>query len=131
MRKVYLATPYSHSDAHVREERFQRVTMAAAMLINMGYAVISPITHNHNIIKTGKVPGLWDYWGKFDSLHLEHADMLVVLRLPGWDKSVGVAAEIEIATKRGIPIYYLEDSTVTAWESTDCLPKVSEALLPP
>ncbi len=128
MKKLYLATPYSHQEAHVRERRYQRVTVAAAMLINMGFAVVSPITHNHPIIETGKVPGSWAYWGKFDKLHLEQADLMVVLRLPGWDISVGVAEEIDIAKARGVPVYYLEEKTLEAWERTGCVPDVCEAL---
>ena len=128
MQKIYLATPYKHPNPDVRQERYQRVTLAATMLILMGYNAYSPITHNYPIMTSGKIPGGWDFWGKFDSLQLIGSDMLVVLRLPGWEQSTGVTAEIGIAKTRGMPTYYLDDLIVAAWDMTGRLPSVEEAL---
>jgi hypothetical protein len=129
MQKLYLATPYSHPDLAVREARYTRVTQAATFLMLHGYYVYSPITHNHPMIVSGKLPSDWNYWGEFDRMHLEWCHELVVFRQEGWDRSVGVAAEVAIALKRGMPVHYLETGILAAWEESGCLPPVSEALL--
>jgi len=46
---IYLATPYSHDDPEVMEERFALVTATAAQLMLAGYVVYSPITHGHAV----------------------------------------------------------------------------------
>lgn len=58
---VYLATPYTHDDEAVEEERFERVSIIAGHLMNQGYIVYSPISHNHPIAKLVKLPGTWEY----------------------------------------------------------------------
>jgi hypothetical protein len=76
---IYLASPYSHP-----------------------YAMI----HGHPLVVHG-LPTDWSYWEAFDRGHIERCDSLVVLTLEGWQKSVGVAAEIEIARELGRPVWYL------------------------
>lgn len=43
MKKIYLATPYSHKDDKVRRERFDAVNIVAARLMRQGFLVFSPI----------------------------------------------------------------------------------------
>jgi hypothetical protein len=92
---IYLASPYSHPDQVVREERFRRVCKAAARLIDKGEAVFCPIAHSHPIEVHGNLQGGWDYWSKQDIPFLEMCDEIVVLGFPGWDESEGVKAELE------------------------------------
>jgi hypothetical protein len=42
---IYLASPYSHPDRAVREERFRGACRATAALLRSGHAVFSPIAH--------------------------------------------------------------------------------------
>ncbi|MCP4786572.1 MAG: DUF1937 family protein [Fuerstiella sp.] len=46
---IYLASPYSHSDANIREKRFRDVCRTAARLMRNGDVVFSPIAHGHPI----------------------------------------------------------------------------------
>jgi hypothetical protein len=100
---IYLASPYSHRDSAVRQKRFEAACRAAAALLRADIAVFSPIAHSHPIAEYG-VPTTWDFWQRVDRQYLRHCQALVVLRLPGWEASVGVQAEIELARLWGIPV---------------------------
>ena len=105
---VYLACPYSHPDATVREARFRAVTAVAAYLLSEGHLVFSPITHAHPMAEAGDLPRGWDFWEKFDRAYLEHSHKIIVLPLEGWDTSKGVLAEIQIAEELGLEVEYYE-----------------------
>ena len=108
---IYLASPYSHPDAEVRQQRFDAVCQVAAALLRRGQMLFSPIAHSHPIARYG-LPKDWAFWRRYDRLHLERCGELVVLMLDGWRESIGVAAEIDIAGELGKPVRYLEPSNV-------------------
>lgn len=110
---IYLASPYSHPDAIVRERRFREVCRVAARLIRKGNVVFSPVAHSHAIALCG-VPSDWHFWERQDRLFLHTCDELVVLMLTGWRESTGVQAEIRIAEELGKPVRYLAPSGNTA-----------------
>lgn len=103
---IYLASPYSHSDATVREQRFQDVCRCAAALMAQGKMVFSPIAHTHPIAQYG-LPLGWDFWERYDREHIAACDELVVLMLEGWRESKGVQAEVRIAREMEKPVTYL------------------------
>jgi len=104
---IYLASPFSHPDAAVREARFRDACRAAARLMRAGKIVFSPIAHSFPIAQHG-LPVDWHFWEPFDRAHLERCDEVVVLTLDGWRESVGVQAEIRIAAELGKPVRYLD-----------------------
>ena len=103
---IYLATPYSHADPAVREQRFRAACRAAARLMRAGHFVFSPVAHGHCIALHG-LPADWRFWEPLDRHQLERCDEVVVLMLDGWRDSTGVAAEIRIAGELGKPVRYL------------------------
>lgn len=90
------------------EARFDAACRAAGCLMAQGHVVFSPIAHTHPIAVRCELPRGWDYWEQFDREFVEASERLIVLKLDGWDASKGVAAEMEIARKAGIPIEYIE-----------------------
>ena len=104
---IYLASPYSHPDAAVREQRFHAVCRMAAALMQQGHVVFAPIVHGHPLVGHG-LPTDWLFWEQYDREHLRRCDELMVLRLDGWRESVGVAAEIRIAAELGKPVRYVD-----------------------
>lgn len=108
MRRLYLASPYSHKSAFVRLDRFNAVCLVAGDLMNHGYIVFSPIAHSHPIALQCDLPLGWEFWQKFDHAFIEWADAVVVAMIPGWQESKGVAAEIAIAQEMGKEVIYLE-----------------------
>jgi len=103
---IYLASPYSHPDAEVRQQRFEAVCRAAAELIRMGKTIFSPISHSHAICRHG-LPLDWRFWERHDRHYLETCDEVIVLMLDGWQESVGVQAEITMARALGKPVSFL------------------------
>lgn len=104
---IYLASPYSHPETAVREQRFRTACMATAELMKRGENVFSPIVHSHPLVVHG-LPNTWEFWQRVDREYLERCEKLVVLMLAGWQESVGVQAEIAIATELRLPIVFLD-----------------------
>jgi nucleoside 2-deoxyribosyltransferase len=108
MSLIYLASPYSHPDPIVREERFKAVCRKSAELLTNGKNVFSPIAHSHPIQVYGDLPKAdWEFWRAFDFEILAKCDVLYVLKLPGWSESRGVLAEIEEAARCRINVLFL------------------------
>lgn len=107
---IYLAGPYTSADAAGRAERFDALTKAAAKFISKGYIVYSPITHTHPIdvemIEMG-ITNDSDYWCDFDETFMSVCTDMVILMLPGWQESSGIAREIEYFSKRECSIHFL------------------------
>ncbi len=102
---IYLATPYSHRLASVRQARFLTACRFAAKLINEGVDVFCPIAHSHPIAMYN-VADDFVFWQAWDEWFLRRCDSMTVLMLPGWDISLGVASEITLAKELGIEIKY-------------------------
>lgn len=85
--------------------------MAAAMMMERGLFVFSPIAHTHPIITAGSVTQLaqfgWEFWAAYNELLISRCDELHVLMLDGWRESVGVTAEIAIAERLNKPVKYI------------------------
>lgn len=105
---VYLASPYTHPDAGVKEQRYMAAVKAAAKLMRGGRCVFAPIPHSHEIDKTFTTPMPLEFWKKQDIAILQHAEELAVLMLPGWEESAGVQWEIGLAKSLNIPVTYME-----------------------
>jgi nucleoside 2-deoxyribosyltransferase len=113
---LYLASPYSHPEQHVRELRFREACEAAAILMKKGWVVFSPIAHSHPVSVHGHLDGLdHEFWLRQDFALLDCADTLAVLCLDGWAQSKGTRAEINHATIRGIPVIYLTPKGIDQW----------------
>ena len=97
MKKIYLATPYSHKDPVVREQRFLVVNKFAGELMKEGYVVFSPISHSHPIsLCLGNSNSLnHDFWLAQDETFLDWCDEMFILKQEGWEKSKGLQFEID------------------------------------
>jgi Domain of unknown function (DUF1937) len=105
---TYLACPYSDPSPGVMEWRYEQATKAAAWLISKHELnVFSPITHSHPLHMLGGCKGDWGFWEKIDREYLGASNALVVLYLDGWNRSVGVDAEVTIAKEMGIRVDFL------------------------
>lgn len=104
---IYLASPYSHPDPAVREQRFRAACRATVALLCAGEHVFSPIVHSHPLVAFA-MPTAWAFWERIDRAHLERCDEVMVLMLDGWAHSVGVREELRIARELGRPVRFLE-----------------------
>lgn len=112
---TYIASPYTPLDKTLSDEekvaymqrRFFEVAVYTHKEVKAGEPAFSPIIHGHTLHKL--MPGLpttWEFWWVVDGALLRQAKMLDVLRLLGWQESVGVQTEIKEAKKIGMPIQY-------------------------
>ena len=107
MSFLYLATPYSHPDPGEREARYVAALRKTAGLMRAGQVVFSPIVHTHHVERiVGPRPHL--FWIDAGLPILARASKLLVLRLSGWESSIGVAMEIEFAERHGIPVEMID-----------------------
>jgi len=104
---AYLGCPYSDPDPIVRKYRERAVTQMAFDLHAKGILTYSPLTHNMPLDRLG-VFGDFQTWLDFDHSMLSRCNKLLVLKLPGWEESKGLRAEIECAKSLNIPIEAIE-----------------------
>lgn len=103
----YLASPYTHADPLVREARYLAVMDAVLTLTRNGIAVYSPILHFHGLNKVFNLPPNDEIFYRHGLDMLDAGRGVLVLRLEGWAKSVGVTAEIKRAAEKNKSITYL------------------------
>ena len=104
---IYLATPYTkYADGH--EAAFVEACKAAATLMKRGLFVFSPIAHAHPIAAYGSIDNIDnEFWQHQCAPWLDRCDALIVLMMPGWHESDGVAAEIARAQTANKPVSYI------------------------
>ena len=109
MRLIYLASPYTHDSALVRESRYSEAcrTVAAVWKSNQHINIFSPIVHNHCIAVVDDLPLDFAYWRAMDIDMLRRCDELWVLMIDGWDRSAGITAEVAAAVAIGLPVMYV------------------------
>ena len=113
---IYLASPYSHADASVRDNRFTAVCRVASGLLSKGFLVHSPIAHSHPIATVGELSGHWEQWKALDLRMLDCCDELWVVDMDGWMQSVGIHEETSYALGKGKPCWLFNAETMTKRE---------------
>jgi hypothetical protein len=103
---IYLASPYSHPDPAVREQRYAAALLFTAQQLSEGIAIFSPIVYGHQLSIVHSFPTDAKSWASFNDDMLDICDRLWVLKLDGWEQSVGVAEEIRQAKALDLPISY-------------------------
>ena len=112
IRRVYLASPYSHWCPLVRWWRWLMACRAAAALMAKGIHVYSPIVNGHWMGVLGRLPKDWDYWRRVAQREIVSSSQVWVLRLKGWARSEGVRAEMELARSLQMPVRLIRPAQV-------------------
>lgn len=105
---IYLASPYSDPSPDVRQRRYEQVIEFAARAALMGHCVQSPIAHWHPIAVRHDLPTDAEFWKFTNAQLIRRCSELWVLKLSGWEQSVGVGWELGMAAACFIPIRYVE-----------------------
>jgi len=105
---LYIASPYSKSDAKKREDRYMGVCATCAYFVRCGWTVYSPIAHWHPITKAYGLPIDMEFWRKHDLVMLQFAWKMIVAMIQGWQDSDGIQEEIVFARKHRIPVEYFD-----------------------
>lgn len=94
---TYLASPYSHRDKDVMEQRFQLAEKHAAFMLTRGITIYSPIVHMHELALRYKLPKDFDFWRRHNHNMLWRAKDFHILTIDGWRSSKGVTGELAFA----------------------------------
>lgn len=105
---IYIASPYSSVSEDVEAQRYFAVKRFAALQMTKGDIVFSPIVYGYQFHKDGLSAGDAAYWWQFNKEMLSISTKMIVLKLPGWDTSVGVKMEIKYAQENNIPVEFAE-----------------------
>jgi hypothetical protein len=109
MSYYYISNPYNGSTEE-RETRAQIAARVCGILLKNGIHAWSPIVHNHAMMKVYNEFSLDQRRSlilDFDFSLLKKAKAMIVLMIPGWEKSFGVQEEIKVCNTQSIPIVYL------------------------
>lgn len=118
---LYLASPYAHKTARMRNMRAKATAKVTGHLLKHGICVFSPIIHNHQLKLTGVLKE-WTHsdFMAYDVSFTEAASGILVCELPGWAISDGVSQEIEdFKNQRKPELHYDPRHLFTTQEWTD------------
>lgn len=102
---IYLASPYYHPDALIMKTRYLLARQATIGLLSQEKWVYSPVVHNH-VLEMDRDHA---FWMRFDFDMLRRCESLAVLYIAGWDESKGVSMEIEMASRLGMRIAFVNE----------------------
>ena len=108
MIKIYLGSPYTHSDPQVMEERYLATCLKVSQLARENYYVYSPIVHWHPVAKLYGLPRDWEFWKKMDRESIQMMDQVWILKLEGWSISIGLGNEILLAKEFNKPYSFID-----------------------
>ena len=110
MSFTYLASPYTPTAGEDIQTRVDEACRYAAHLIRGGDCVFSPIAHSHYVAEHLHDSLKMDHelWLTQDLAILRHCERVIVLCLPGWQRSKGIAREIEAANAANIPVEFVD-----------------------
>lgn len=104
MSYFYLASPYSSPDPDLVKARHHEAMKAVVWLMKKEMWVHSPIVYCHDLAQLGEFPTDAEFWLEFNRLMLRMSKGMILLKIEGWDKSLGVREEIKFSNFLGIPI---------------------------
>jgi len=124
---LYVALPFTHSEAATREHRFRAACRASALLMQSNICVFSPLSHSVPIVRHGELDEMdSDFWLTMDIPLLERSDELLILALDGWEQSKGVREELLFALEHNKPITLIEEKDI---ERLPAIPKTARKYL--
>jgi hypothetical protein len=111
---LYIASPYSavgvvdeELKKDIMKARFEEVTAIEAELTKLyQLTLLCPITTSHLFKEYQPDLGTsWDFWSQIDENLLRVVDALLLIKMAGWENSIGVKAELQLAVKHNKPVY--------------------------
>lgn len=116
---LYIASPYTHADPKITEQRYHETCLFTGALMQAGVNCFSPIAHCHEIARMCMLPTDCGFWQKHNEMWLARSTGLIVLMLPGWKESIGIKHELSIAAKLNLPIFYMQPGLSFAFATED------------
>jgi hypothetical protein len=104
----YLASPYSHQSAWIRDKRALDAERATYNALRQGYVAFSPVHATHGMACMHSLPKDAAWWSEYNRQFLDTCAGILVLTIDGWKTSLGVQAEIKIGHAKALPIRYID-----------------------
>lgn len=98
----------SYEDELVRERRYLYTMEKVSELMSEGIIAVSPIVHCHEMAGLYSLPKTYEFWAQYNEGLLRACSKVIVLMMPYWEVSKGIAHEIEYATSIGKEIIYVD-----------------------
>ncbi|MCS5708713.1 DUF1937 family protein [Candidatus Berkiella cookevillensis] len=105
---AYLASPYTHEEKNIRDTRYLVTAWMAAQLIRDGIHVFSATNHNAMLENFADLTDRLEDWQRFNHCMIKRCDKVIVLKMPGWEKSKGIQDQIKYAQLHSIPVEMME-----------------------
>lgn len=114
MKMVYIASPFSHKNFFVMCYRFYKITKIAALLYKKHkVCMFLPITQSGLMqVLVPSLGGSFASWKDVDLAAIDHCDEVWVVKMSGWDKSIGVIAEVEYARENNTIVRFINPDTL-------------------
>lgn len=110
----YLASPYTHANEGVQDDRAYTANYMAGILLSKGVYVHQPIWSTHRIAKMFVLPGDFLFWLNFNKAFIDPSVGMIMCDIPGWKESRGCAQEIAYCKELGKPCYLFDgNATIT------------------
>ena len=104
---IYIASPYSHPNPFVVQQRVTAVREYAAKLIMRGECAFSPIVYAHEMALAHGMGTDAKTWAVFNDKMVQAAKAMHVLMLEGYGESLGVQHEIRYAEYLSLPTTFV------------------------
>ncbi len=98
---IYLATPYTHKDPTVMEERYYGAMRLTKHLMLKGYHIFSPIVHCHPIAVQYDLPRDFTFWQEYDKSFIKASEKVLIAYMTGWRESKGMRNDFLLAKELG------------------------------
>lgn len=105
MNLIYLASPYSHNAASVREHRYLEARCFTIKMLLKGYALFSPIVYGREM--EAQIGTNFEVWQTLNDSMIRAAPEFWVLTIDGWRDSRGVRHELELAYELNKKILFM------------------------
>ena len=106
---VYVATPYARYPFGLDAAAYDAARHAGHLVSEYGARVFSPIAHSHTVARVAGIdPRSHEIWMAQNEPFMQAATVMVAVKLPGWQESVGMAMEAQFFQAAGKPIIEME-----------------------
>lgn len=108
---IYLASAYSNLNPQVVEDRMTAFFDVDIYLASNGMMTVSPLYKTLAAAKNPDMDLSFSYWETYCELLLNMCDSMIIVTSVGWNESIGVKCEIEIARQSHKPIKLIDPKT--------------------
>jgi hypothetical protein len=104
---IYLASPYTDPSVEIMHERFTTMLSLCSDIALARIPHYSPIVHWHPVAERYDMPRDVEFWWDHNVPFMLGCAAAWFIRLPGWDKSLGMRREEKYLREAHKPILFM------------------------